>query len=377
LLPVAASASAPGLQINPLQYEDTLTDHIKNGHVDVSNPTDTKATINTSVRGFRQQGDRGDLEFYDDADLSAAIKVDLQSFELGPREAVRVLFSVDPAKLPKGGVYATIFFSTQPADQPSASSFVSQSANVGILLLLHNGGDVAPSGRINNLALPFWQFGNGLSGSATLTNTASPHGGVAFRPGLEAKVFPWGHATKQPTGLILPGSTRQFGVRRPGSFLGLLPVTLTDTQTHSHRTAWVFACTGFYSWGLLVIFLAMLVLGLLWFVRLKRPRRQPLAAPTAEPALPAFDPQPDPEPDPEAEKPAPEPIISIPVVSAAEPEPDPEPEPDTEPEKPAPTKIAVVVDSPKPAPKRRSHPHRPDPKLRRATDISPRRPPRP
>lgn len=131
-----ARASAPGLQITPLQYEDTLGTTVKNGFIDVANPTDTTIIVDASIRGFDQTGTAGNLRFFDDANLTAAIKLDLTSFELGPREAVRVLFSVNPAKLAKGGVYAAIFFQTRPQEGSSESSYVAQSANVGTLLLL-------------------------------------------------------------------------------------------------------------------------------------------------------------------------------------------------------------------------------------------------
>jgi hypothetical protein len=314
-LPSPAHANAPGLQLTPLQYEDTLGGKVKNGHIDVANPTDTTLTIDTSVRGFNQHGTGGDLRFFDDPELTTAIKVDLSSFELGPRQAVRVLFSIDPSKLSKGGVYAAIFFRTRSSEQSSTSSYVSQSANVGTLLILNNDGPATPVGGLTQLSFPLWQFGRDLHGAATVANTSSAHGGVAFRPGLDAHIFPWGRPVKQTTGLVLPGASRQFTIQRSGSFFGLLPVTVADAATHSSRNAWVVACTGFYAWLILVLALAALILlvlrllrrhQLLWLVR--RPPR---------PAIQTLGPQPAP-----TDLPAPDPPSQrVPVtVIAAEPE---------------------------------------------------------
>jgi hypothetical protein len=325
-LPSAALANAPGLQVSPLLYEDTLSDKVKNGHIDVANPTDAQVIVDTSVRGFRQQGTDGDLSFYDDTDLAAAIKVDLHEFSLGPREAVRVQFAVDPSKLPQGGVYAAIFFQTKPSDQSSNSSYVAQSANVGTLLALRNGTSVAPSGHITSVHMPFWQFGNGLSGNATIANTGPASGGIAYHPGLTTQVFPWGHVTHQSAGLILPSSTRRFDIARSGSFLGLLPVKVADAATSSATTVWVFACTGWYAWGLIVILLALLIWGVAWRVRRVLRRRAPVVAEASPEPEPAAEPDPSPEPEPES--------VSEPVA---------EPEPTPEPEKPKVHKVKLVV----------------------------------
>jgi len=116
LLPaIPAEADVPGLQVNPLQYEDTLTSgSVRLGYIEVSNPSDTTITLESRVQGFRQKDNAGRLSFFDDPQISDGIKVDLAKFDLGSHEAIRVAFSVDPTKLPKGGVYAVIFFRTLP-----------------------------------------------------------------------------------------------------------------------------------------------------------------------------------------------------------------------------------------------------------------------
>ena len=250
----AARADVPGLQIAPLEYEDSLrTGVVKNGYIDVANPGDSQVDVISSVKGFSQIDTHGNLRFYDDPDLSSAITVGLPSFSLGPREAVRVGFTVDPAKLPQGGIYAAIFFRTQPPGQTSTSSFIAESANVGTILMLTNGTSTKHFGTITKLHVPFWQFGYGILGTFDFTNTdRTPHP-VGFKPVLSARVLPWGSAPKLSTGLVLPGATRTFDLSRLGAFFGLLPVIVVDSDTHAWAVAWVFACTGWYAYAVLII----------------------------------------------------------------------------------------------------------------------------
>jgi hypothetical protein len=263
-LPIPARATATALQIQPLQYEDTLTPgKIKSGYVDVANPGDATAHIVTQVQGFRQSGTDGVLKFFDDPVLTAAIVPALTDFNLGPHEAARVNFTVDPSKLAQGGIYAAIFFRTVPPDQSSASSFIAQSANVGTLLNLTYGTGLARHGTITALKLPFWQFGSGISGSLLYKNTGSAPNAVGYRPRLAMRVLPWGHAPTLNSGLVLPGSSRQFPVLRAGSFAGLLPVTFTDLDTHTFATRWVVALTGLYAWVAWVLLAVLLLAGLL------------------------------------------------------------------------------------------------------------------
>jgi hypothetical protein len=277
LLPaIPAEADVPGLQVNPLQYEDTLsTSTVKLGYIEVSNPSDTTITLESSVQGFRQIDNAGRLSFFDDPQISDGIKVDLAKFDLGSHEAIRVAFSVDPTKLPKGGVYAVIFFRTIPPTQSSGSSYVAESANIGTLLLLQNGGPGVHVGQVSRLNLPFWQFGSGISGTLDYRNTDRSTTAVGFKPVLTAQVLPWGSAPRLATGLVLPGSERQFAASRPGSYFGILPVTLTDIESHQNSTQWVFAITGWYQ---LLVLILVLVSMTLWIIaRFTKLRLRPLA----------------------------------------------------------------------------------------------------
>lgn len=271
LAPAAALASVPSLQVAPLSYSGNLSGHtVESGFVDVANPTDETVTIVSDVQKFHQVDVRGDLSFAPDAAYSQAIKVGLSTFQLGPRQAVRVAFTINSSVLPKGGVYAAIFFRTQPPPQSSDSSFVVQSANVGTLLILTNGGPGAHRGAINSLDLAQVQLGGGISGSLMYQNTDNSPTAVGFDPALSTRVTPWGKAAGFTSGLVLPGSTRKFDFTRPGSFFGYLPVTVTDAAAGGvHATAWVFVDTGIYHWlvPLILVLLIFLVIILVKFAR--------------------------------------------------------------------------------------------------------------
>jgi hypothetical protein len=356
-----------------------LAGKVKTGFIDVSNPTDSPLQIQSSVQGFRQTGTQGDLQFFDDADLANAIGVDLKSFQLGPREAVRVVFSVDPHKLPAGGTYAAIFFRTQPAPGSSNTSYVSESANIGTLLILRNGGVVPARGGISTLSAKFWQFSNGITGTTTLRNTASPQGGVAFRPVLTSHILPWGHVASLSSGLILPAATRQFAFARTGSYFGLLPFTVTDGATSTSRTVWVFACTGWYSWLVLVIGVALVILLAL---RVARRSRKPSGDASLEPPAPQspetpLEPGDAPEPEAKTVKvPVVKPELIAPVVAAEADAPDPGtvvmpkkhkvPLSAQEPSlKPKVHKVKLTPE--KPAPKKKSSPKKPSRRPKRSS----------
>ena len=276
LVPGAALADA-GLQLNPLRYDDLMTGTtVKNGFIDVANPSDTTVMIRTSVRGFKQADLAGNLSFFTDEALSAGIRPSLDTFDLGPRESLRLVFSVDPAKLPQGGVYGAIFFTTVPPDGRSDATYITETANVGTLLLLQNGGSDVKVGRIAQFNLPFFQFGSGFSGTVQYQNTNRNRGGVAFSPALSSRVFPWGKPRQFTGSFVMPQSTREFSYQRAGSYLGLIPVTLSGAEGHSNVTRWVLACTGWYQWLVLVLVVSAIVYGLIVY-RLRKIRRKPAA----------------------------------------------------------------------------------------------------
>jgi hypothetical protein len=139
-------------------------------------------------------------------------------------------------------------------------------------LVLQNGGPGAHNGRITKVELPFWQFGSHISGSLTYQNTDTSKTAVGFNPRLTAHVTPWGKGAPVGSGLVLPGSRRNFGVNVPGGYLGLLPVTIRDADTHLNVTNWVFAVTGWWAWTALVLLIVLAIVLALNIGKLKQLR---------------------------------------------------------------------------------------------------------
>ena len=290
LLPASLKAAPPALKLSPLLYQQVIgDDKPKIGYIDVSNPADTAVVIQTQVRAFRQLNLSGDLEYYDDSRLSSGIQIGSNSFELGAREARRVAFTVEPKKLPKGGIYATLFFQTVPPLETAKSSYISESAKVGTLLIITNGkgstsGTILP--RLNLL-----QIGAGIRGDIEYKNTGVTPSGIAYNPQLSVKLQPFGRGVSVNGPLIFPGNTRSFTFSRTGSYLGIFPITYTDTLTHQNVRRWVIACTGWWRYGfpLLLIVIAALI------VRKRRLNAQPSVTPLKSPHA-ALDRTPSPAP---------------------------------------------------------------------------------
>lgn len=270
LMPLGASAAGTdqfGLQIAPLKYETSFEGPTpKIGYIDVANPSADSVRVVASIQGFRQSNNSGDLEFFDDPVLAGAITLASSDFVVTPRGAVRVPFSVDPTKLPDGGNYGAIFFQTQNGAKLPKGNVLVPSARVGTLLLLNNHGG-KKAGRINKLTVPFWQFGNTISGHLSYQNTGK-NGFLAFNPTLEISLLP-GMRHQYITGpLIFPSRERSVEFGRSGSYLGLLPVTVTAKEG-GRQTRWVFAITGFWRWGLPLV---LLFLFGIWWWKKRQPK---------------------------------------------------------------------------------------------------------
>lgn len=254
--PVGASEF---LKIAPLKYEEQLElGSEKTGYVDVSNPNDTTVTVTTQVQAFRQVTIDGDLEFYDDEQIQAAVEVDVDEFELGPREAARVFFEIDSNQLPEGGVYAAVFFRSEPPEaELEGTSQISTTSRVGTLLLLENGQGGVKEGRFSQLELPFWQFGNGINGYTEFTGSDRERS-LAFTPELQTDI-PIAGSQPVESGLVFAGHTRGFDIDRSGNYIGIFPVTVTDEVSGQETRQWVVAVTGV--WRLIVpLFVAALVI---------------------------------------------------------------------------------------------------------------------
>ena len=272
-VPSFAVADA-SLAVNPLKYEEIIPDSaVRQGFIEVSNPSDTSVTVTSSVQGFRQANLNGDLAFFDDAVLSAAIIPDLPRFVLGAHEAIRVTFSVNPEKLPKGGVYAAIFFRTNPDSSKTKASYILESANVGTLLILQNGHSGQKIGRITHLKLPFFQFGTTIQGTSQVENSKRDTGALAFTPAIHTRISVLGKSSTSHGPMVFPGGKRNSAFSLPGSYLGLLPVSVSSDISSGSQTQWVLACTGNFGYIVLIFIAAALVLFFSSFLLRKRRRK--------------------------------------------------------------------------------------------------------
>lgn len=264
LWPPPVWASAPALKVSPLKYQEIIpADTPKLGFIDVSNPSDVTIRVVSEVQAFRQLNLEGDLEYFPDQRLADGIKLASTDFELGSREAARIGFTIDPLKLGKGGAFGAVFFRTvPPASQAGDGSTITTSVRVGTLLVLNVGNEIKAEGKMRKLSLPWLQIGPGLAGTLEYANTASLAGAVAFNPALDIKAGPWGRASRVEGPLVLPGNTRRMEFAKPGSYLGILPVSITDNVTGQKHRAWVLAVTGYWPRVLVIgLFMAM---GLGW-----------------------------------------------------------------------------------------------------------------
>ncbi len=264
-----AHAQIPTVSVSPLKYQDSLTGSTsKLGFIDVSNPSDSTISLKSEVDAFRQINLSGDLQFYHDDAITGGITVSASEFDLGPREAVRVAFTINPNKLPKGGVYAAIFFATVPSPSVASGTIIMQSARAGTLLILDNGGAGKKSGLINQLNLSWLQLGNGLRGTIQYANQGEPPRSIAYNPTLGVRAFWWGGKSFVNGPLVFPGNKREFSFFKPGSYIGIIPLVVNDQNTGKSRVALVIAITGI--WRVVALIIAVASGVLIFIIRFRR-----------------------------------------------------------------------------------------------------------
>jgi hypothetical protein len=229
------SVSAISLKVAPLEYRTSLKQgEKKKGFIDISNPTDEKLVVKTSAQAFRQIDDQGTIEFYDDEEISAGFQLDLDDFELGPKEAVRMYFQLDSTKLPSGDVYGAIFFTTTPT-KPTAG--VGQAIKLGTVLSVVNGTPGARQAAITDLVLPGFSFSSEVRGSYAVKNTADPKNATGFYPQVRLRATPFGETKEAAGKLVFAGRTRssEFSLKLPP--LGIYRVTAS--YGNSIQSKWV------------------------------------------------------------------------------------------------------------------------------------------
>lgn len=274
LLIVTASAStllsqeaqAQSVQIRPLMYEEALgPGETKKGFVDISNPSNRPVALTTEVQGFKQVDAAGNLEFFPVEYLDKAITLDVTKFELGPKEALRLYFSIDSKKMPEGDIFAAIFARTSP----SAAEGITPSAQVGTLLVIENGHGGPRNVELTDLSLPFLLVGESANGTINIKNTANPNESTGFFPQLTTSIGPLLTAEEKLKGpLIFAGITRTVGFDMPTNHFGFYKFTVSSHGTEASK--WVFMITGWWRWVVLAIALALLASFITWRVVRKR-----------------------------------------------------------------------------------------------------------
>ena len=210
-----ASVSAAGLKVAPLEYRTNLNKGEKQkGFIDISNPTSEKLLVSTSVQAFKQIDDQGTLQFYNSEQVAAGVLLDLDEFELGPREAVRMYFLLDSTKLPSGDVFASIFFTTKPANTSDGEG---QAIRLGTVLSIVNGTPGARNAAITSIDVPFLQFNGEIRGTYAIKNTADPANATGFYPQVRVASSPLGESKEIAGSLVFAGRTRtnEFSLKLP------------------------------------------------------------------------------------------------------------------------------------------------------------------
>lgn len=254
-----AETHAVGAKVSPLLYEAKIdAGEVKKGYIDISNPNDATTTFSVELESFKQVNNRGELAFESASDYSLGIKFDYDEFTLEPRESLRLYFIIDSDKLPKGGVYATVFFRTIENGVVPDLTSIQPSTRVGTLLMIENGGGGAKRAEISSLEAPFFQIGKSIKVDARVKNTGGENG-LAFFPKVTAKLQPFGSENTKKSKLLFPEIERTTPLVLSGSYLGFLRVKAVVGENEAYT--WIFAATG---WGrLLAVILLTGAVGLL------------------------------------------------------------------------------------------------------------------
>lgn len=265
----ATNVSAQAAKLEPLLINETLQpSEKKKGFVDVTNPTGQTLQFVTSVQAFRQKDNNGGLEFFDNEQVSAGLIPDLREFDLAPGEVLRMYFLVDGTKLPPGDVFAALFVSTKP-DQ--AASGVSQAVRLGTIFTLVNGTLGPRQAEITGLRVPFFQFGDSITGAYSIKNTADPSKTTGFYPEVTLRLSPFANEQKVRSSLVMGGVERSMAFSFADSRFGLyrLGVQYGD----SGQRSLVFVVTGIWKFIVPGILLILTLLIAIYFRFFRRQRR--------------------------------------------------------------------------------------------------------
>lgn len=258
----SSHAAASSIRLQPAIVRGTLESGEKQkGYIDVINPDSSKIVVSFSVQAFRQKDDSGAVEFYEDAQLSRGLLLDLNEVELGGHEALRLYYQADAALLPAGDVLAAIFATVKPAqDAPAA-----QAVRVGTLLVLQNTKTPKRQIVVTELSASLLQFGTSLQADFALRNDTPPVSG--FFPQISVSTAPYGQQVVDGP-LVTSGRQRAISYVKPGNYLG--PVKITVSVEGAQKSRWVFAITGFWRWLFPLLVSIVVVAIAVWRIRARR-----------------------------------------------------------------------------------------------------------
>ena len=244
-------ASATALKVAPLEYRAVLTeDERQQGFIDISNPSTLSVEVDVAVQAFRQIDDDGGLQFYDDKQVAAAIQPERRALTLGGREAIRLFFTIDGGLLPKGDVYAAIFFTSEPS---KATAGIGQSVRVGTILSLINESPGERNATLTDFSMPLIQLSERATGTYRIKNNGKPSTG--FYPTVSLTSWPGSQRKESQGSLIFGGRERTNDI----SFMlgyGLHRVDIRYGD--SSRSQWVVTLA---PWMIIVLLLAVLIAG--------------------------------------------------------------------------------------------------------------------
>jgi hypothetical protein len=271
----ATDTPLQGLKVAPLSYSTSLKKGEKQkGVIDISNPSKETVTVTTSVRGFKQVGNDGSLEFFASEQLQQAITPDLQEFTLKGNEAMRMYFLLDGTKLPSGDVFATIFFSM---NLPKPENGPTQSVRVGTLLFITNDTPGERQAEITSVSVPFMQATTTVNGSYTIKNTANPVTSTGFFPEVKVEHQPFYSNQPIKSSLVFAGRERSNSFSATVPWPGLYSFRISYGS--SYKDVWVLVATPVQLAVAGVVAFALL----LGSIRLIRRRRYRVATDTGTP----------------------------------------------------------------------------------------------
>ncbi len=250
------------LSVSPLTYRTTLKKNTtQKGFIDVSNPGYESRIVNVSVQAFRYIDNDGTIQFYTDNQISEGVVPDLDSFKLGPRDAIRMYFVVNGKKLPSGDVYAAILFQSTS----TKTSAVTQSLRVGTLLSIVNGTPSERKAEITSVNAPFIQVGTQIRATFTVKNTGNPKKSTGFYPEVTLRLWPDGREKTQSSRLVFAGLSRTTDVAYTNVGFGFHKLSVTHEG--NTKSTWVFTAEPvWFAIGIILIAVSVLEY-LLWLRR--------------------------------------------------------------------------------------------------------------